>query len=82
MAYGFKRAVFALPVLAMAGCVASPKDYETTPVKVETDQGTVTCQLYTDDLVVWDRAIDRPASMSVKAADSVCLAEGERRKNA
>lgn len=82
MVIGFRRAVLTLPILAVAGCVASPVEYETTPVKVETTKGIVTCQLYTKDLVVWDRAIDRPASMSVQEADGVCRAEGDRRKNA
>lgn len=82
MVIGFRRAALALPIVAVAGCVASPVEFETTPVKVETTNGVVTCQLYTKDLVVWDRAIDRPASMSVQEADSVCRAEGERRKGA
>lgn len=82
MGNGFRHGAFALPIVALAGCVSSPVDYETAPVKIETAKGTVTCQLYTKDLVVWDRAIDRPATMSVKEADSICNAEGERRKRA
>ncbi|MDU9003281.1 hypothetical protein [Sedimentitalea todarodis] len=70
-----------LSALAVAGCAPSPADYETTPVQVKTAQGVVTCQLYTPERVLWDRAIDRPNSMSVQQGDAVCRAEGERRKN-
>lgn len=74
-----KLIVFALPaIFVLAGCV-DPKDYETTPVKVSTSKGVVTCQLYTQERVLWDRAIDRPESMSVKEADAVCVNEGNRR---
>ncbi len=65
----------------LTGCAPSPKQYESEPVKVSTSQGVVTCQLYRRDMVVWDRAIDRPNSMSVQQADQVCLAEGTRLKN-
>lgn len=64
----------------LSGCASSPQSYESTPVKIETSKGLVTCQLYTRDRVLWDRAIDRPSSMSVKEADSICLAEGKRWK--
>ncbi len=70
-------ALLALPLLA--GCSLSPKNYETTPVQVATAQGPVTCQLYKPDMVVWDRAIDRPESMTVAMADQICIAEGKRR---
>ncbi|MDR9482074.1 MAG: hypothetical protein RI538_04735, partial [Salibaculum sp.] len=64
----------------VSGCV-DPKSMETTPVQVSTSHGTVTCQLYTRSQVTWDRAIDRPDSMSVDEADEICLAEGKRRAN-
>jgi type IV pilus biogenesis protein CpaD/CtpE len=70
----------ALAAALLAGCVQSPEAYETTPVKVETPKGIVTCQLYTREIVVWDRAIDRPAKMGVQEADAICRAEGERQK--
>lgn len=66
----------------ISACAQDPRDYETTPVEVKTKQGTVVCQLYTRERVLWDRAIDRPESMSVRTADDVCRAEGVRRKNA
>ena len=73
----------ALPLLTvliafgLAGCV-SPEDFETEPVRIQTAQGVVTCQLYTRERVLWDRAINRPETMSVAMADQVCQAEGKR----
>ncbi|WP_372573985.1 hypothetical protein [Ruegeria jejuensis] len=64
----------------LSGCVPSPENYETTPVQVQTEKGIVTCQLYSKDLVVWDRAIDRPNSMGVQEADAICKEEGKREK--
>lgn len=66
----------------LSACAQDPRAYETTPVEVKTKQGTVVCQLYTRERVLWDRAIDRPSTMSVRAADDICRAEGLRRKNA
>lgn len=66
----------------LSACAQDPRSYETTPVEVKTKKGTVTCQLYTRERVLWDRAIDRPSGMSVRAADDVCRAEGQRRKDA
>lgn len=66
----------------LAGCATDPRSFETTPVDVKTPQGVVTCQLYTKERVLWDRAIDRPDNMTVREADDVCRAEGVRRKNA
>ncbi|KUJ86119.1 hypothetical protein AVO45_03910 [Ruegeria marisrubri] len=65
----------------VSGCSISPESMETDPVLVETSQGIVTCQLYTQSRVLWDRAIDRPESMSVQEADEVCRNEGYRRMN-
>lgn len=64
--------------VALAGCV-DPRDYESDPVEVPTTRGTVICQLYTQNLVVWDRAITRPEAMTVADADAVCIDEGKRR---
>ncbi|MTH99188.1 hypothetical protein [Roseibium sp. RKSG952] len=77
----FTTSVTLLPVLAaLAGCIPSPEDLETTPVQVQTPQGVVTCQLYRLDRVTWDRAIDYPATkMSVTQADNYCRQEGQRR---
>lgn len=79
-----KTVAVLLPMLAvLSACVPSPEEFESTPVQVQTPEGVVTCQLYRLDRVIWDRAIDFPATkMSVKQADDYCRQEGERRKNA
>ena len=81
MKFLMSKKLLCLPlVVAMAGCVPTPEDLETTPVKVQTPKGEVTCQLYRQTQVSWDRAIDFPATkMSVKEADSYCIQEGKRR---
>ncbi len=66
---------------ALSGCVPS-QSYESAPVQVQTSQGVVTCQLYTKDIVLWDRALSHPTEISAQAADQVCTDEGKRRKNA
>lgn len=78
------RTSFALALaLALLGaCVPDPRSYESPPVEVETPQGVVTCQLYSPEIVAWDRAIDRPDTMSYPEADEVCRAEGLRQKYA
>lgn len=61
----------------LAGC-SSPAQFESAPVRVETSQGVVTCQLYTPEMVVWDRSINRPNKMDVRTADNICINEGRR----
>ncbi|SLN71611.1 hypothetical protein [Ruegeria meonggei] len=75
------KLVLTLPVLAvLTACIPSPEDLETTPVKVQTPKGEVTCQLYRQDRVTWDRAINYPATkMTVPEADAYCRQEGQRR---
>ena len=65
----------------VAGCSITPESLESEPVLIETPTGIVTCQLYTQSRVLWDRAIGRPEDMSVQEADDVCRAEGIRRLN-
>lgn len=74
----FELAIGAAGILFLGGCV-SPAQYETTPVEVQSAQGVVLCQLYTREITVWDRAIDRPDTMSVQEGDAICRAEGLRR---
>ena len=74
-----KPALMLVGAIALAGCT-SPAYFETEPVQVQTAQGVVTCQLYTKDVLDWDRSINRPATMSVEYADQVCKAEGAARK--
>ncbi|MCB4454174.1 hypothetical protein [Leisingera sp. McT4-56] len=64
-------------ISALTGCV-SPEQFETAPVQLRTSKGIVTCQLYTKERVLWDRSIDRPASMTVQEADDICKREGYR----
>lgn len=73
--------ILMLPVVAnLAACIPSPEDLESEPVKVQTPKGEVTCQLYRQDRVTWDRAINFPATkMSVPEADAYCRQEGQRR---
>ncbi|MGV6847810.1 MAG: hypothetical protein ACWA5A_05465 [Marinibacterium sp.] len=78
MMRGFKvLAAVTLPVLA-AGCVQDPRLYETPIHTVEVSKGKVSCQLYTQEFVYWDRATDWPKSMNVDEADAICLQEGKK----
>ncbi len=63
---------------AVAGCVPSPSQYETEPVRLPAAKGEVTCQLYTKKMVYWDRAIDWPRNMTAQEADDICKDEGRR----
>ncbi len=73
--------LFMLPVVAtLSGCF-EPTKYESDPVDVQTSKGIVTCQLYTTQMVIWDRSIDRPANMSVREADEYCRRAGTEVKD-
>ncbi|WGI23169.1 hypothetical protein [Amylibacter sp. IMCC11727] len=65
-------------LLGTAACV-DQSAYETAPVAVTTEQGVVTCQLYTQRHVLWDRATHVPAGMTIERGDEICRQEGERR---
>lgn len=67
-------------LLAASGCTDVKRGYETPPVAVSTAQGAVTCQLYTPNAVLWDRALSKPATMSDADANRQCRAEGELRR--
>lgn len=67
-----------LAALLIAGC--TPQELETTPVPVETPKGKVICQLYTLEMVYWDRAVHVPAGMTPDEADRVCRAKGDELK--
>ena len=62
----------------LAGCIASPEQFASKPVKVQTPDGVVTCQLYTPGSVIWDRSVARPETMTVQRADNYCRGEGQR----
>ena len=72
-----KLVLLLVVAFGLSGCI-DPKNYESEPVEVSTPEGIVTCQLYTKERVLWDRAINRPETMSVEAADAYCLQEGQR----
>lgn len=75
------RLLTLISIPLLAGCAVDPRAYETPPVSVETAKGTVVCQLYTPERIVWDRSIDRPSNMTVEEADNICRAEGVRQQN-
>lgn len=74
-----KLGIFLATAGVLAGCSAeSRRSYESTPVKIETSEGVVTCQLYTRERVLWDRAIERSSTISAEDANALCVAEGLR----
>ena len=55
----------------LAGFI-DPANYTTAPVSVTTQSGTVVCQLYRTNTVLWDRAISVPPTcQSVLGMQSV-----------
>ncbi len=62
-----KLSLLAIAVLSLSAC-----GFETAPVHVQTTQGDVECQLYTHNMVAWDRAISYPSSLTSAQADRVC----------
>lgn len=78
MAPMLKFTALAVSGLVLSGCVPHPDFFETPPVTIETAQGPVTCQLYSPEIVTWDRATDRPDSMSVAEGDAVCQEAGQK----
>lgn len=69
-----------MAVLVVAACADAKQPWESTPVTVTTDQGPVTCQLYTEKAVLWDRATAHPSGITDDTANRVCRAEGEMRR--
>jgi hypothetical protein len=80
------KPLVSLTILAVSGimlsaCAPNPVDFESPPVVLQTSEGPVTCQLYRADMVVWDRAIDRPDTMSVETGDNLCKQAGVERRD-
>jgi hypothetical protein len=69
--------LLSMGIFALGAC--SPRDLETQPLEVSTAEGIVVCQLYTTDLVYWDRSVGRPEGMSSQEADAVCVDAGRQR---
>lgn len=65
----------------LAACGDSIKSLETPPVVLLTDQGEVTCQLYTKENLLLDRVTNWPPLMDRDIANNYCRAEGRRRKD-
>ena len=65
--------------LFLAACIPNPDQFATEPVRIQTPGGVVTCQLYTESRVIWDRSVARPEDMTVQQADNYCRGEGQRR---
>lgn len=59
----------------LTGCI-DPANYATTPVSVTTETGTVVCQLYRTNNVLWDEAISIPPGMSISTGDAICKNKG------
>lgn len=77
------RMMSAVSALCLLGaCDFDPRNYETAPVTVASKQGPVVCQLYTREIVRWDRSVSRPPQMTLAEADALCEAEGRREKAA
>ena len=57
---------------------ANKKEHEMTPIRLNTPEGLVVCQLYALDLVMWDTSITRPKSTSKETADKIFIAECAR----
>ena len=71
----------ALLAVAVGSLTACSQQYETPPVEVATPDGPVTCQLYTPDLVLWDKPLSYPEALDEAEAVSICREEGMRRKS-
>lgn len=82
---------FGLATIAMlSACSLDPKDYESKPVTIPVPEqyvpvtgkdATITCQLYTKEIVRWDRATVYPEGLTHEHADNACLNEGNRQRN-
>ena len=59
----------------LTGCI-DPANYAATPVSVTTETGTVVCQLYRTNNVLWDEAIPIPPGMSISTGDAICKNKG------
>jgi hypothetical protein len=71
---------FSIAALLLTGCGPS-RHFETPPVEVLTPEGPVLCQLYSKTFVDWDRAIQKPETMSHDKAKAICVNAGLRWKN-
>ena len=80
-----KLFVLILATSLLAGCI-NQEDFATEPVRVNTANGQVVCQLYRLDNLTWDEAISVPRGMTIEAGDAIRKNKGfeileENRKN-
>ena len=59
----------------LRGCI-DPANYATTPVSVNIETGTVVCQLYRTNNVLWDEAISIHPGMSISTGEAICKNKG------
>lgn len=74
----YLKIAFAVAAFGAVSACVTPEQFESEPVIVNSPQGPITCQLYTKNDLSWDRSIDHPGTLSVKAADTYCRNEGAR----
>ena len=65
----FKVAATKACVATLTGCI-DPANYVTT------QNGTMVCQLYKLNNILWDEAISVPPGMSIKTGDTICKNKG------
>ena len=68
-----KHLLLIVPLL-FAACTKA--DFQTPLVAVQTPAGAVKCQLYTRDTVLWDEAVEYPATYTKEEADAWCRLGG------
>lgn len=73
-----KRFLFATAALCMLSACGTRWTVDPNPQVVETDQGPITCLLYTEDLDWWDEAVSRPDTVHPQTAHDICRALGHR----
>ncbi len=64
--------------ITLSGCAVNHRNYESTPVRVQTSKGEVLCQLYSVYYVKWDEAIRVPANMNIVTGNDIFRNEGQR----
>lgn len=75
----FYKVSLVLAGLLVSACsIESKSSFESPEVVVTTDAGPVTCQLYTRDELIWDRATLRPSTLTDDQANQICRDEGVR----
>ena len=69
--------MYVLRVFIITDCT-NKKEHETTPIRLNTPEGLLVCQLYALDFIMWDTSITRLKSMIKETANKICISEGAR----